>query len=377
MTIIIKQASIKDKDAIWDFINDTYGDAAKYKIPERWNWEFLENPLVNKNGDELPIFIALKDNRIAGQLGVVLRDIKIGDEMHRIAAGVDLIVHTSCRGEGIAEKLIRAIIEYYRVYYTIACSGATRRILNRIEHFHKFEAIPTYQRFVKITKDSVAHYLMRKTANHTWMRRIVKLGCIFGADTIISGIANFLIGIRDILKRPAKKTFRSAISEVDQFGTEIDKLWYETCDKFQIIVKRDRQSLNWRFSNQTQLGYRKFICRCEGAIKGYIVVRNPAPTELNVGIIVDMLAAPDDNETIENLIVYAIDFFGKSVLAIQCPISQREYQKALSKLGFLKIEKTFPLFSCMDPDLRATLQASKNSWFITKAEQDWDQLRPQ
>ncbi|MGO9138314.1 MAG: GNAT family N-acetyltransferase [Syntrophales bacterium] len=378
MQTIIRQASIDDKMAIWDFIEEAYEDAAKYKIPTRWNWQFLENPLVDKSGKELPIFIAIKGDHIVGQLCAILGQIKIGAEIHRVAASCDLVVLPECRGEGIAQRLIQAVAENYEIYYTISCSEPTMRIFDRIEHlgYHKLELVPTYRRFVKLNREFIFRYLMQKTVKHSWMRSVAKFGCLLRSDSMMSVVGNFLIGIRDLLESQTKTESRSEIKEIQWFGDEIDQLWKAASGKFKIIVKRDQQFLNWRFSNNTQLDYRSFISRRNGETRGYIVLRKPEPTELNVGIIVDLFAAPDDNETIEDLIRHAIDFFGKSVFAIDCPTSLKEYQRALSKLGFYKIEKTGPIYFCADSKLRNKLEECKNSWFLTKADQDWDQLRP-
>jgi hypothetical protein len=208
------------------------------------------------------------------------------------------------------------------------------------------------------------------------MRSIAEFGFRYGTDKIITLLANFLIEIRDLFKRKSNKDSFSEIKEIERFGDDIDQLWTATCDKFKIIVKRDKQFLNWRFSDCPQLHYRKFICRRNSEIKGYIVIRKPEPSELNVGIIVDLFAAPDDHETIENLVHYAVDFFGKDIAIIECPTSLKEYQKVLSKSGFLRFEKTEPIFFCMDSKHRIILGSRENRWFITKADQDWDQLRP-
>lgn len=378
MQTVVRQATIDDKNAIWDFISVAYGNEARDKIPDRWNWEFLENPLVDKSRKEIPVFIAIKDGNIIGQMGEMLCQIKIGEDMYRIGTGVDLIVHPDYRRYGIAKKLIEAISKHLDVRYTIVRSKITTKILDTYKQlgYQKFKTIPVYRRFVKLDRVSASHFLTVKTANHLWMKSIVKLSCRFGLDEIISAAVNFLIKTRDLLEHKKKETFRSEIKEVQQFGDEIDQLWNAISDKFKIIIKRDRQFLNWRFSNHTKLDYRKFISICDGETKGYIVIRNPDSTELNRGTIVDLFAAPDDNETIESLIHHAIDFFGKSVLMIECPASLREYQRALSKFGFLRIGKTEPYFCCKDSILRSKLEKWGNDWFITKADQDWDQLQP-
>ncbi len=376
METIIRQATIDDKKDIWDFINIAYGDHAKDKIPDRWNWAFYEHPLTNKSQKALPIFIAIKDGHIVGQLCAIQSYMKIGEEIHPAVAGCDLIVLPECRGEGVAQRLFQAVVEQFQIFLAIAFAKATQRILYRMNPL-RLEPIPTYRRFQKIDKDSVFYFLMQKTSNHSWMKRIAKLGCYLWADKIITLFANILIDVRDIFSWSLNKDLCLDIKEIDHFNNDVDKLWNNISSKFKVITKRDQQFLNWRFSDsRPQLDYRMFIATRNSATTGYIVVRKPAAVELNVGIIADLFADPDDHETIEDLIKHAIHFFGKSVIMIEIPATQREYHKVLSKLGFLKMEMNHPIVLCKDTRLRTKLEELKKSWFITKADQDWDQLQP-
>ena len=376
MQTVIRQASISDKIAIWDFIKVAYGDSAQNKIPDRWNWAFLENPLVNKSGKELPIFIAIKDGKIVGQICAILYQIKIGDKMHCMACGVDFIVLPICRGEGVGQKLMQAIVEYYGLYMNTYMAASTRHIYHRLG-FSEFEPIPYYRRLVKLNSATVCAYLMQKTTKYLSLNRIISFLCHFGFDKMVALTGNILIMSRNFLLKGAKKGHQTKIIEIVSFGDDIDQLWNITNNKFKVIVKRDQQFLNWRFSKNPNFDYRCFIGKRYGVTKGYIVLRNPAIIELNIGIIVDIYAAPDDHETVEDLIRHAIDFFGESVTVIECPTTQQEHQRALSKLGFLKMEKTVPAFFCKDSELKKELEGLNKGWFLTKSDPDWDQLHQQ
>lgn len=375
MTTIIKQASKSDKNAIWDFIKSAYGDTAKYKIPDRWHWEYMENPVVDKNSDLLPVFIAIKDGKIVGQVCAILYQVKIGQEMHCMACGVDFIVLPVCRGEGVGQKLIQAIAEKYDLYMVISMGAVTRRIYNRLG-YNEIEPIPTYRRLVKLNRAEVSGYLTRRTKTHFVLNRIASIGCRLGFDIMTAVIGNKLILVRNELTKAMNKGSQTEIGEVMHFGDDIDRLWNATNNNFNVIVKRDQKYLNWRFSRESGLDYRCFIGKRDGITRGYIVLRNPAAAELNIGIIVDIYAAPDDNATIEDLIRHAIQFFGDNVTIVECATTQQEHQIALSKLSFLKMERTIPVYFCKDSELKTELEKLKDSWFLTKSDHDWDQLRP-
>jgi len=382
MQTIIRQASIADKGALWDSIKIAYGDLAQHMIPDRWNWQYLDNPFLDKNAKELPIWIAIKGDRIAGQICAIAVEIKVGDEIHHAVWGVDLIVLPTYRRQGIGRRLIEAIIEHYGFYMALWMSPATRRIYHRLGGCIDIEPVPVYRRLVKLNRDSVFRYLMTRTRRQPRLNRIARIGChVFLFDRIFPLAANTILGFRDIVERRTKRECRTQIVEVKRFGDEIDQLWSVTNHQFEVIVKRDQRFLNWRFTANTQLNYRSFIATRDGETKGYIVLRKPEPIEPNVGIIVDLYTSRDDEETLEDLIRHAIHFFGQEVAAITCATTLREYQKALSKLGFLDMdflhrEKTFPICFCTNSTLRTRLDELKNSWFLTKADSDWDQLWP-
>lgn len=374
MQTIIRQASIDDKIAIWQFITVAYGPSAQNKIPDRWNWAFLENPIANKSSKGLPIFIAIKDGKIVGQICAILYQVKIGGKMHCMACGVDFIVLPVCRGEGVGHKLIKAIVEHYGLYMNTYMAAITRRIYNNLE-FIEFEPIPTYRRFVKLNRATVCTYLMQKTIKYMSLNRIMSVMCCFGFDIIVTSIGNILIKSCDLFLKGTKDGHQTEISEIESFGNDIDELWNITNSKFKVIAKRDQEFLNWRFSKNPNFHYRCFIGKRCGETKGYIVLRSPTINDLNVGIIVDIYSAPNDLETIEDLIHHAIDFFGKSVAIIECPTTQQDHQRALSRLGFLKMEKTVPAFYCNDLELKKEIEGYRKNWFLTKLDPDWDQLR--
>ena len=151
---------------------------------------------------------------------------------------------------------------------------------------------------------------------------------------------------------------------MNYFDERIDDLWNSTKDQYEIIVQRDKEFLNWRYSPNHQLTYRKFIATKDGQAKGYIVLRRAQPEELNVGKIVDLYARRDDQQTIEDLIRHAIDFFGNDVEVIECAAAPREYQEALSKFGFFKVETAVPMYRCEDESLASKMEARKKQLFF-------------
>ena len=53
--VSVRQATLDDKQKIFEFIRLAYPNRWKYKIPERWEWEFELNPFCPPG--QLPIWM--------------------------------------------------------------------------------------------------------------------------------------------------------------------------------------------------------------------------------------------------------------------------------------------------------------------------------
>jgi GNAT superfamily N-acetyltransferase len=373
---IIRQASIADREALFDFVRVAYGDRAKHKIPDRWKWYFQDNPFLRGDGERLPIWIAIKDGRIVGQWCAVPVEMKIGEEVRQASWGIDLIVLPTCRGEGLASRLFHAFAEHYELRMSVSMTAITRHIYTR-EGSISVAPVSVFRRLVGLNRRSILLYVQARLRRWPWLHRAVRIGCqVFQFDRVFALPVNAALGLRDLLERRTKREPRTQIREVERFGDEIDQLWNATSHQFGVIAKRDRIFLNWRFADDPLLEYRSFVATRDGEPKGYLVLRKCQPIELNMGKIVDLYASRDDEETLDDLIRHAIHVFGREVMAIECAVTPLEYRRALSRFGFREKDRVTPLVFCTDAGLRAKLDALKDRWFLTKGDQDWDRLSP-
>ena len=81
--IEIRQATLSDKERIFDFLANAYQEMSCYKYPERWEWEYQHNPFVKDQN--LPIWIAVENGeKIVGQICVMVEPLKIGTQTGHI-----------------------------------------------------------------------------------------------------------------------------------------------------------------------------------------------------------------------------------------------------------------------------------------------------
>jgi hypothetical protein len=150
-----------------------------------------------------------------------------------------------------------------------------------------------------------------------------------------------------------------------------------TYDRFSIIVKRDAKLLNWRVFANKQMDYHVFTSRQNGELRGYMVLRRPDPSELNMGTITDLYADKDDSDTIHDLVNHAISFFGKSVCAIQCLTSVANLATVLKHIGFRKMRQYQPLVYFSDRSLvKKFADFSHFDCCFSFIDHDADQIRP-
>jgi predicted N-acetyltransferase YhbS len=375
METIIRRASIADKAAIWKFIKVAYGDFSKHMIPKQWTWQYRENPYVKKEKNLLPILLAIKDDQIVGQTCVTPVELKIGDAVYPATWGTDFNVLSDFRGEALGVRLMQVELEHSKLMIGLSMSIVTRKIAEYLG-YKKLNPVNINWRPVRLHRSFVYHIFMRKTRYRPLGQLIKKLFRSLFFDWLISTIFNIFCGMKNIIERRSKKKCLCDIQEVDYFDERIDSFWHSTSGQYEIIVKRDKEYLNWRYSRDHQLTYRKFIATKDGQVKGYLVLRKAEPEELNVGKIVDLYARRDDPQTIEDFILHAIQFFGNDVEVLECVTSTSEYQQILSKFGFFKVRTEVPMYRCEDSSLADKIAIHRRNCFFTKGDHDWDQFRP-
>ena len=167
----------------------------------------------------------------------------------------------------------------------------------------------------------------------------------------------------------------TAIRRIHDFDESFDVFWDEVSNAFPAIIRRDSTYLRWRFLNNPFWDYEIFKAERQGRILGYIVLREGISRDFTSGVISDILAHPEDTNTIRSLIRFAQTyFFGKKhIELIRCDILSRNFERQLKKLGFFRIQSTIHFLvgnikDGMDPDIIL----DRDKWFMDYADSDFD-----
>ena len=374
MAVIVRKASRSDRPAIATFIEDAYGELARYKATPRWTWQFIDNPLGRPQGDEVPVWIALDGDRVVGQIAVQNALLQVDGQTFEAGWAVDIMILGSHRGAGIGHRLHDAVASDVDILMALTMAQASRRMAEKQGRVSLAE-VHQLTRWVRLDSASVRRYLLLRTANHHWAQVTARLFCTaFRFDRLFPRLVNPFLRLRDLVKQSRRLPEATTIDEVDCFGQEIDELWDRTRGDYPVIFPRDARFLNWRFVDCPELGYRRFVAKRDGRVVGYVVLRRAEPVELPQGIIVDLFASRRDLQTVDALVRHSLAFFGDHVSAVDCGTSVPEFEGVLRKHGFFRTRAHYPTCVCRDSALRDRLEQLKNDWFFSKGDHDWDQI---
>lgn len=372
MTITIRRATLEDKQAIFAFLNQAYGDKARYKYPERWEWQFENNPF--RDPDALPLWIALNETgNIVGQIGSQIEPLKQGPNLkRRLFWGVDLVVLPEYRNQKIGNKLNQAMVSNTENIIALPMSGAYRHYLLELGAT-KVDAAQAFQKYLYLDATAIKSTLSNRLADSASFRLFLK--ALFGLrfDRLISKVANLFLKHQNAPNRSLHFP-NISIVEVKEFDSSTDRFWASVADEFEIIVERTSQFLNWKYVQQPFLQYRKFLAFRNGAVSGYIILRRSDSLEGDFGIIADLLSSPSDTESINALLEHTLSwFYQQKVKIVFAASSHPVFQRALTHFKFSKYKEVIPLFKNFDSSYELEQAYESGNWFFGRSDHDWDQ----
>ena len=375
IAVTVRRASRSDGPAISRFIEQAYGARAQYKAAPRWTWQFIDNPYGRRTDDEIPVWVAVDGERVVGQVAVQNTLLQVEGKTFEAGWAVEIMILPSYRGAGLGQRLHDATANDVDILLALTMDRASRRMAERHGCVTLAE-VHQLTRWVRLDAETVRGYLMVRTANHRRAHLAARVGCsVFRFHRLFPRLANPLLRLRDVVRQPLRGPRAASIVEVDRFGPEIDELAQRTRGDYPVISPRDAQFLNWRFVDCPTPRYRCFVARRGGRAVGYAILRRAEPVEWPQGIIVDLYAARRDVQTLDDLVRHSLAFFGDTVSAVECGTSVADVQAVLRKRGFFRTRAHHPTCICSDSALSGRLAELRNDWFLSKADQDWDQIQ--
>ena len=333
---IFRRATIEDREEIFRFLSKAYKGRAHYKYPERWYWQFVDNPF--KVGEKQPsVWVALRDSRVVAQTCAIPVEINFLGKSQIMAWAVDGYVLKEHRQKRIISSLLHLIFKHYPL---------------------------------------VGGLWFNEVMGNVWLneggRVLEKFPIVVFSfkSSIIKGLKSYLYD------RRFKENKDIDIQEAQNIDKRFDELWANNKKYYPITVKRSNKYLKWRYIDIPHATYKILIASRKGELIGYIIFRMGGELEPKNGVISDLFTNPNDDVCMYNLVRAALDrlrslgmekvnFATNQTTVLNLFIKSLQFRKNPSINFMLRPEANYP---------QKNEVYNINNWFLTKGDSDADQV---
>ena len=336
----VRRAEFQDIEKLEKFYYQAYGDNAKFKYPERWNWHFRDNPFKEK--DLLPVYIAENDNSdIVGHTAVGRVRCKIFDKSVDLGWGVDFFVLPEIREKGIGKILQKINQDDHSLFASLSMTDTSKHIITK-QGSTEGPSSKLYVRMLSFEK------------------------------TFTSNIISLVQRSKN--SKQTSALFKISEPESANFDEADSVLWAKLRKRYELAVERDAEYLNWRYKMQPLTEH--YCCRAynkNDELSGLIIYRIAKETMPKGGVILELLGDVSNTAVFRCLIDTAEKHLKNlGATQVQIAVSDTIIEKEVQSFGFIKIEDK-SLFIHGSEALTGKLNANSIA-MLTKGDQDWDEF---
>lgn len=317
-----------------------------------WNWMYKANP----NGIGV-IFVADHDGKIVGHAAEIPMAMKIGSESLLVGLGADALTHPDYRRQGMYVELVKARRAEgerrgIRATYSFPNELSYPAMLTRGLTFD----IATMQKVVRPLN------WQRSVRTQTQNRILLTIGPLAGS--LLSAV----------LFRPRKAPDLKGltITQVSGFDERFDELCRRVSDRYQVIVLRKKEYLNWRYVAVPDKSYSIYAAQRSEAAVGYLVLSRDRIDQAKTGTVVDVFA--ESEEVTQCLISEAVESCKqeKIDLIYSARMAGTSLARAFRRNGFLPVPfaKGIRLTGLSNEPTIAGQLLNPNNWFLQIGDSD-------
>ena len=289
-----------------------------------WKWRFVENPC----GKGI-IKLMFDADTLIGHYAVIPTMVQVAGRLTKAVFSMTTMTHPDYSGRGIFTYLAEEVY-----------SSCVRQGFSFVYGFPNDNSYPGFTRKLG------------------WM--------VLGKTVTLEKILNEETGIQ---------TVSADIESVERFDNRVDILWDKVKDEFKVAVPRVEKYLNWRFVQNPDVRYQKYILSDgSGQLAGYAVLKEYVHGDVKKGHIVDILAV-DNDEVVRTLVRHSCDHFqSKQITDISAwfPADSR-YWRVMKQEGF-RVEKPGQNFGVRvftkAGSLAGIVGGSLKNWYLTMGDSD-------
>jgi GNAT superfamily N-acetyltransferase len=344
--VLVRRAGLEDQIRLGAFYVLAYPGKERWKYPERWQWEYIDNPF--RPDDRTPLWIAEQRGQIIGQTGAMYVQCKVGGQTVRAAWSVDTIVLPEHRGKGQGRKLQEANQQAHDLFISLAMSDANRAVKQKIggrrmRGMSQYACVHRVDRnmLLKAIEQGVARRVNRRIA------RVVRTGLRWTGADFLASLALGALLQRRIRQAGEREPVHGSVAfqEVSNWSDgRLDELWAQARSQFDFAVERSSAYLRWKYHNQPWVSYSAAFAMRGPKVVGLVVYRAGTPPEPRAGTIAELISVDNSPAVYEAMAKYAVrELEQRGANAVLAGASDTVQQQALRQVGFIEYGQQDPM----------------------------------
>jgi len=331
-----------------EFLRTTYPNNQRKSDPRFLNWYFLKNP--NVNPESIPLWIAVDNGRIVGQLATIPVELKVGTTKADAIWILEFILLPEYRGRGLGKQMVIAAQEKYPTMITLGINEASTRVFDSLG----WSPMGSIHRYHKLLYAGNA------------AGKFSKLGLVRHGLNFLSAPLRISIGRQG-------HAAEYEIKHTSTLDPSFDELWTEACNQWPCSVHRDSRFVSWQFVEQPGKRFEFLFLFKRAKLVGYAALffRSIASSDHPPkAAISDLVYAPDcPDETVDILVESGLDIaIQRRTGGLVTDILDGRAEASLLRHGFRQIKKS-PRFMACTNEYKDLLYKPEN-WYLTRADSD-------
>jgi GNAT superfamily N-acetyltransferase len=330
------------------------GDAEKRT--QLLEWLAFHNPFAGK---EATYYVAEDDGKIVAFQGRMPVEFAIDGSRQKGYYIHDTYVHPDYRTKGLGFSLITALAqttEQQSDAFFCVLGGTPLNL--KIQRRMGYHELPPAPQFVKLLNP------------HKQLTKLLKLRPMVN---LVNPLARAALALTDAIVLRINDSHLNTFP-VERFDQRFDHLMDRIRNKIGVCSWKHAHYLNWRYIDRPFKRDTVFAVEEDATLRGFIVLAlSPYRTGTSMGVIVDIMADPDDRKTLAALYSRAIRFFrDEKADAISCILTNKPMESVLMSFLFRRDNtgKAVLLGNLNSHGVQKEQLMHLNHWHITRGDSD-------
>ncbi|MBI4620272.1 MAG: GNAT family N-acetyltransferase [Desulfobacterales bacterium] len=321
---------------------------------KRWHWQYIENPFWPSC--DISAWLYKTNGEAVGHIGTIPVQLHAGSKKINAAWAVDFMTLSQYRRKGIGRALVNKISEHFDILMAIGITEMSFRLFMKMGWRHL---------------GNIPYYIMVWDCRGLLKKKIDDIFIL----NLVSIPVNLLLKVFNASKKLTLKIDVVEVRRIDSFDKEPAEFFNETTMNYQILVTRNKSYLNWKYDRQPDMNYVKLKAVDGKKPCGYSVIRCiKCDVGKPEGLIVDIIAPPDDRTSIKSLVLASLEYFKKEGCSlVRCYASHKGIQKALLSCGMIR-RKSDMRFLISKDIVGLNEHHNLGNWHITSGDCDIDRI---